>query len=63
MLEDHLLPYLKKHKKQHFLAKIRLELARGIAALEYCPKIREEMLKAAARIEENYKAEHFKDKT
>jgi hypothetical protein len=45
------------------LAKIRPELARGIAALEYRPQMREEMLEAAARIEENYKAERLEEET
>ena len=56
-------PYSEEHKKQHFLAKIRLELARGIAALEYRPQTREEMLEAIVKIEENYKVERLKEET
>ena len=62
-LKDHLHPYLEEYKKQHFLAKIRLEIARSIVALEYRLQTREEMLEVAVRIEENYKVERLEEET
>lgn len=54
-LEDKLPEYSETHKKQHFLTKLRPELRRGIMSMEHVPETREDMIEAAARIEENLK--------
>lgn len=56
-LEDKLPEYSEAHKKQHFLTKLRPELRRGIMSMEHIPDTRDEMIEAAARIEENLKQE------
>jgi hypothetical protein len=54
-LEDKLPEYSESHKKQHFLTKLRPELRRGIMSMEHVPETRDDMIEAAARIEENLK--------
>jgi len=56
-LEDRLEPYSEAHKKQHLLSKLRPEITRGVMALEHMPATRDDMIEAAARIEENLNAE------
>jgi len=56
-IEDLLEPYMEAHWIQHFLSKLRPEVSRGIASLETQPKTLDDMIEAAAQIEENLKAE------
>ena len=48
--------YTEQQRIRHFLAKIKPEISRGVAALETAPTVWEDAVEAAARIEENLKA-------
>src|SRR5438045_6320873 len=56
-IKDLLEPYMEAHQIQHFLSKLRPEVSQGIASLETRPKTLDDMIEAAAWIEENLKAE------
>jgi hypothetical protein len=56
-IEDCLAPYSEGYKKQYFLSKLRPELTCSFLSLEYIPATREDIIEAAARIEENLGAE------
>ena len=53
-LEDKLPEYTEDQKTQHFVTKIKPEVRRALYVLEHLPKTRDDMIEAAARIEENF---------